>query len=84
MNNPAIPIARIEAPHLVYPKGPIRKIVTYRNVQDAIVGEVILVTLECTHTATLVGQLTSEALVRCPTCFFEKHKGTEQIVDGNE
>jgi len=78
--------AAVEAPHLVYPKGPIRKIVTFRNVQDQVAGEIVLVTLECGHGATLVGQhLTSSAIVRCPMCFFEKQRANQgQTIIDNE
>jgi len=78
---PTVIEARLEAPHVVYPKGPIRKIVSFRNIEDQIAGELILVKLECGHEATLIGDLTSEAIVRCPTCHYEQHKGTEQVLE---
>jgi hypothetical protein len=65
----------IEAPHVVYPKGPIRKIMTLTRAEDAIAGEIIFVKLSCTHEATLIGRhITQDAVVRCPACFYEKTK----------
>ena len=79
--------AAMEAPHLVYPKGPVRKITSLRNVEDAVAGSIVLVTLECGHHATLVGpHLTVTAIVRCPMCFFERQQtGLQQtIIDKDE
>ena len=78
--------AAVEAPHLVYPKGPVRKITTFRNVQDAVAGDIVLVTLDCGHHATLVGpHLTTSAIVRCPMCFFERQRTNQgQTIIDNE
>lgn len=67
---------RLEVPQLYYPKGPIRKIVSHtiaRN--DAIVGEVIIVRLECGHETTLCGPWPfepAEVTVRCAYCHFDR------------
>lgn len=79
--------AAIEAPHLIYPRGPIRKIVTIRHTEDEVAGPIVLVTLECKHSATLVGlHLTHTALVRCPMCFFDKQQSgvTRTVIDNEE
>lgn len=65
----------IESPHVVYPKGPIRKIKTFRAVEDQVAGHIALVTLECEHEASLVGPgLNIHSIVRCPICFFDKRR----------
>ena len=67
--------APIEAPHVIYPKGPIRKIKNLNTVLDEVAGEIVMVELSCGHPATLVGRhITIESIVRCPTCFFEKRR----------
>ena len=66
----------------MYPKGPIRKIISLRVMLDQVAGEIVMVTLSCGHGATLVGtNITAEAIVRCPTCFFEK-RAQPMIVSG--
>jgi hypothetical protein len=78
--------AAIEAPHVVYPKGPVRKIKTFRETEDAVAGAIVLVTLECGHSATLVGpNLNQNSIVRCPMCFFDRRKtGGETVIDNLE
>jgi hypothetical protein len=67
--------APVEAPHVVYPKGPIRQIRHLSTVLDEVAGEIVMVELSCGHPATLVGRhITMETIVRCPTCFFAKSR----------
>lgn len=77
--------APIEAPQLVYPKGPIRRIEEFQAVPDQIVGEIIIVKLQgCGHQATLVGNLMKSALVRCAICFHEKRTSGETVIESGE
>ncbi len=76
----------IEAPQLVYPKGPLRAIAHFKAVVDQIAGEVVLVTLSpCGHEATLVGpNLTNKARVRCSVCFHKKYAAGETVIEAGE
>lgn len=66
-------LERIEVPHVVYPKGPIRTVREARASLDAIAGPILLATLEpCGHEVTLVSVDVQDVIVRCPQCFYEK------------
>ncbi len=87
-------VSRVEVPHVVYPKGPTRKIASYSYARDEIAGEILIAVLECGHPVTIVmiapallksaedpdpaGQ---DVVVRCPVCFYEAHKGSEEIIE---
>lgn len=74
----------IEAPHVVYPKGPIRKIKEFYEAEDQVAGLIVLATLECTHRVTLLGDITETSIVRCPMCFYEKRNGRSETVIDND
>lgn len=77
----------VEVPHVVYPKGPIRRIVRRESVRDAVAGSIVLVVFECGHEASLVGTLPilrPDAIVRCPQCFYESHRRPAQVVEDAE
>lgn len=66
----------VEAPQIVYPKGPVRRIVHQVAVLDRIAGPVLSVRLDvCGHEATLAGNVVSQtAIVRCAQCFHDAHR----------
>jgi hypothetical protein len=78
----------IEIPHVVYPKGPRRRIKTCRVDQDQVAGFVIFATLhECGHEVTLAagsrdGMPLERCIVRCPLCFAHAHQG-ESALEGS-
>ncbi len=78
----------VEAPQLVYPKGPLRAIVQFRAAVDQLAGEIVIVTLaKCGHQATLVGHnLTNAAMVRCAICFHKRMTAGagETIIEAGE
>ena len=68
----AIPI---EAPQLVYPKGPIRRIVSYVEAEDEIAGHIVVTRLVCGHEATLCGPFPfdqNSVIVKCGYCHHER------------
>lgn len=72
-----------ELPHVIYPKGPIRQIVDTHPLHDAVAGVVTIARLECGHVVTLLC-LRTGAIVRCPHCFYESHRGPSQLVELEE
>ncbi len=62
-----------EAPQIVWPKGPLRKIAAFTPIVDETVGEIVVVTLEvCGHEAHLLSSASEDSLVRCAQCFYKK------------
>jgi hypothetical protein len=74
---------QIEAPQVLYPRGPIRKAITWDIVRDALIGEVIAVKLECGHSATLIGSYLNKemTIIKCSYCRYERERQTHDVLE---
>lgn len=76
-------LERIEAPHIVYPKGPVRTVRIATEALDAVAGRILLATLDpCGHEVALGVLDTTDMIVRCPQCYYETHKAADSSEHG--